>query len=103
MRGPRFTITLTITDNHGFDKWTHAIGCDEALSISERAVDEMKAGVLPNMDGVVRIMKQREVRRELLVMAAERLAGQMADRLEDSEGWHDPSRIEPAKRALRGR
>ena len=98
---PRFTIEMTIRDNYGHEQWRHAIGCDEAMSISERAVDEMKAGFIPNMEATVTLMRKREMRRDLLMMAAEQLAGQMADRLEDSEGWHDPSRLEPAKRALK--
>lgn len=102
MDGPRFTIELTIRDNYGFDRWSHAIGCDEALKISERAVGELKAGFMPSMKATVQLMRTREVRRDLLMMAAEQLAAQMADRLEDSEGWHDPSRVEPAKRALKG-
>src|SRR3990167_5917275 len=97
-RPSRFTIELTIRDNEGGDKWVHAIGCDEALSISYRAVDELKAGFLTSMDSAVQLMKQREMRRVPLMEAARRLAGQMADRLEDSEGWHDPDRIEPARR-----
>ena len=97
---PRFTIELTIHDNHGVDTWSHAIGCDDALAISYRAVDELKAGFLTSMDSAVRLMKTRELRREILLQTACRLAAQMADRLEDSEGWHDPDRIEPARRAL---
>lgn len=101
-REPRFTIELSIHDNHGYESWHHAIGCDEALSISYRDVDDLKLGVLPGgMNNAVQMMKQRQMRRDLLIEAARRLAAQIADRLEDSEGWHDPSRVEPATRALK--
>jgi hypothetical protein len=99
---PRFTIQLTIRDNYNSESWHHAVGCDEALSISWRDVDDLKAGFMPNMEVSVTMMKQRTMRRGLLIEAARRLAAQMADRLEDSEGWHDPSRVEPARQALRG-
>ena len=101
MSKPRFMIELSIRDNYNHDSWHHAIGCDEALSISWRDVDDLKAGFMPNMETAVTMMKQRTLRRDLLREAAVRLAMQVADRLEDSEGWHDSSRIEPARQALR--
>jgi hypothetical protein len=104
---PRFTISITITDNQGYDCYTHAIGCDEALRISHRAVDDLKTGMLrafsvDPMAETVTIMRTREMRRRLLMEAAQQLAGQMADRMEDAEGWHDPERIEPARKAIGG-
>jgi hypothetical protein len=77
-----------------------AIGVDEAMSISSRAVDEIKAGLVP-FEHAVRIMRTREMRRKVLIELAKQLAAQMADRLEDSEGWHDPDRIDPAREALK--
>ena len=102
---PRFTIQMTIRDNYGVDSWHHAIGCDDAMKISNREVDDLKMGPdlgvsLISFDAAVRILKTKELRRDILMMAAKQLAAGLADRLEDSEGWHDPSRIEPAKRAL---
>lgn len=97
---PRFTIELSVRDNLGPDKWTHAIGCDNALSISNRVVDEVKLGLVGSFSDTVQILRQKQMRRDILIRAAEQLAAQMADRLEDSEGWHDPSRVDPAKRAL---
>lgn len=97
---PRFTLTLTLRDGEGFQRpisW--AIGVDQALRISWRAVEEMKIGVAA-MDQAVTLMHTREMRRRLLIQLAKQLASQMADRLEDAEGWHDPDRIEPAREAL---
>lgn len=104
---PRFTISITITDNQGLDRYTHAIGCDLALRISHRAIEDLKAGPhlgisLVGMDETVKMMRTREMRRDLLLEAAVQLAEQMADRMEDAEGWHDSSRIEPARKALGG-
>lgn len=102
MDKPRFTIKLSVIDNYGHESWHHMVGCDQAMSISNRAVDDLKMGFLGSMDATFKIMRTREFRREILIDAARQLAAQMADRLEDAEGWHDPSRVEPARRALKG-
>jgi hypothetical protein len=101
MDKPRFTIRLSVVDNYGHESWHHAAGCDQVMSISSRAVNDLKMGFLGSLDATVKIMRTREFRRDALIEAAKILAAQMADRLEDAEGWHDPSRIEPARRALR--
>lgn len=101
---PRFTIELTIRDNYSMESYHHAIGGGQALRISTRAVEELKAGIgLVGMSEAVQMMKTREMRRDLLLQAATQLAEQMADRMQDAEGWHDTSRIEPARKALGGR
>jgi len=106
---PRFTLTLTLRDGVGFEQpisW--AIGVDHALRISSRAVDELKMGAdlgvmsVP-MDAVVEIVRTKEIRRDIFKNVAIQLAEQMADRMEDGEGWHDPDRIEPARKQLGGR
>lgn len=85
-----------------------AIDVDRALRISSRAIDEMKMGAdlgvsLVSFDDVVTLIRTKEMRRELFKDAAVQLAGQMADRMEDAEGWHDPDRIDPARKQLGGR
>jgi hypothetical protein len=104
---PRFTIEMAIRDNQTGETYHHAVGCDQALRISTRAVEDLKVGsflgaALMPMDAAVTMMKAREMRRDLLFDAAKMLAGQMADRMQDAEGWHDASRIEPARKALGG-
>jgi hypothetical protein len=102
---PRFTLTLTLRDGYGEQQpLSLAIGCDEALRISSRAVDELKIGMgLIPMDHAVTMMRTKEMRRVIFKQAAQQLAGQMSDRMEDAEGWHDPERIEPARKQLGGR
>jgi hypothetical protein len=104
---PRFTIELTIRDNYSGESYHHAVGCDEALRISSRAVEDLKAGAsvgmaLVPMEAAVTMMKTREMRRDILLRTAAMLAGQMADRMQDAEGWHDARRVEPARNALGG-
>lgn len=105
---PRFVIEMSIRDTHGYEPPIHrAIGVDEAMRISSRMVDEMKLGVdlgaALGFNDVVELIRTKELRRDVLKRLAVQLAGQMADRLEDAEGWHDPSRVEPARKELGGR
>ena len=51
---------------------------------------------------VVEEMKARVFRKDLFVRESRRLGAMLAERMEDAEGWHDASRIEPAKESLRG-
>lgn len=108
MSEPRFTLMMSIQDGRREQEPVRmAIGVDEAMRISSRLVDDIKAGpalgvALVDANTVVRAMKERKLRRDVLVSLAKQLANQMADRLEDAEGWHDESRIEPAREALGG-
>lgn len=101
---PRFTLQITLRDNHSFDPpLAMAIDLDpDTLRIAPRAVDEMKAG-FGTFDSTVRLMKVRQYRKDLFIHAAERLGALLAERMEDAEGWHDASRIEPAREQLGGR
>lgn len=104
----RFTLTLTLSDGEGYEQpisW--CVGCDDALRISTRAVDEMKMGAslgvsTMGMDDVVTLIRTKKIRRKRFKEIALQLAGQMADRMEDAEGWHGVDRIEPARTALGG-
>jgi len=51
---------------------------------------------------VVEIMKLREFRKDFFINECVRIGTLLAERMEDAEGWHDVSRIEPAKRELAG-
>lgn len=101
---PRFTLQLTLRDNHySIDgPLCMAIDLDQEVRISPRAVDEMKIGI-GDFDGTVRMMKVREFRKDLFIQAANRLGALLAERMEDAEGWHDASRIEPAREQLGGK
>lgn len=99
----QFTLELSLRPNGIGEQSLHmAIDLDHELRISSRAVDEAKIG-FADFGSVVTMMKTKEFRRRLFVETAMRLAEQMADRMEDAEGWHDPSRIEPARQQLGGK
>jgi len=57
---------------------------------------------LQSFDEVVEIMKVREFRKDFFIRECRRIGALLAERMEDAEGWHDASRIEPAKRELAG-
>jgi hypothetical protein len=100
---------LTLRDNRGFDQPIRmAIDVGNELRVSTRAVSELKMAAdcgisVMDVTAAVEIMRVKKFRRELFVCLAQRLAAQMADRMEDAEGWHDASRIEPARKQLGGR
>jgi hypothetical protein len=100
----RFTLALVLCDREGSGPpISMAIPCDAALRIGWRAVDELKTGLttIP-FDEAVTMMRVKEMRRKIFRQIAERLAMQLADRMEDAEGWHDPDRIGPAREQLGG-
>jgi hypothetical protein len=104
MQDARFTLALVLCDREGSGPpISMAIPCDAALRIGWRAVDELKTGLttIP-FDEAVTMMRVKEMRRKIFVQAAQQLAMQMADRMEDAEGWHDPERIGPAREELGG-
>ncbi len=104
----RFTLQLSLIDNHNFGSVIHmAVDCDQALRVSARAVDEMKLGMdlgvsVVSSDHAITMLRTKEMRRRLFKEISDRLAGKLADRMEDAEGWHDPDRIEPAREELGG-
>lgn len=98
-----FTLTLTLRDKRGYEQPLHmAVDLDDEVRISSRAVDEMKVGI-GTFDGTIRLMKTREFRKSLFIQMATRLGALLAERMEDAEGWHDASRVEPARKQLGGR
>lgn len=106
---PAFTLELSLRDNRGFDQPIRmAIDVDNELRVSTRAVSDLKMAAdfrMSIVDGTaaVEIMRIKELRRDLFVQLAERLVAQMVDRMEDAEGWHDASRVTPARKQLGGR
>ncbi len=51
---------------------------------------------------VAEVMRRKQYRKDLFIRACKQLGSLLAERMEDAEGWHDASRIEPAKKQLRG-
>lgn len=103
---PRFSLRLTLYDRFG-QPLSMEVGLDKEVRISTRVVGEMKMAAecgigMLTMDDALTVMKTKELRKDLFVAAAQQLARQMAERMEDAEGWHDASRIDPARKQLGG-
>lgn len=105
----KLTFELRLVDEYGT---VHGVACRElpreAAYIGNRAVEETRMGLGPlspgePLGGMVKMMKAREFRRELLVDAAKGAAHQLSDFLSDREGWHGLDRQESAERYLKGR
>jgi hypothetical protein len=58
---------------------------------SSRTVDDMRIGAVDFTEAVV-VMKRKPIRREQLRAMAAQLAEQIADSIEDAEGWHGEDR-----------
>lgn len=103
---PRFSLTLILRDSQGLDRH-RALDLaldDEIIGVSARFLQEVRLGVSGASFGdVVEVIKRKEIRKRLFIAAASQLAAQMAERMEDAEGWHDPDRVEPARKQLGGR
>ncbi len=97
----RFTLVMMLRDNLAFEPpIAMAVDVDHEVKISTRAVDEMKIGV-GDFNNAVRLMRMREFRKDLFIRTSAQLGTQLAERMEDAEGWHDADRIEPAREALK--
>lgn len=74
----------------------------DAAYIGNRAVDELRAGVMwSGMDTAVQMMRVREFRKEMLEHAAAMAGVQLAEFLEDREGWHGLDRADSAESRLK--
>lgn len=58
---------------------------------------------LDGLEGCVRKLRIRELRHDILKQNCLLLGEKLAQTMQDAEGWHDASRIEPSKRLLQGK
>ena len=99
----RFTLEMALRDNMTGETLRMAVNVDQECRISVRAVQELKTGFLFDMTAAVEMMRRKEYRKTLFQHAAAQLGARLAERMEDAEGWHDTSRIDPARKELGGR
>lgn len=98
------TLTLTFDPGYGRQKLSMCLPLGEDIAAEiERLQPPRKAAVAflgMSLDDVVSVLRRKEFRKDLFLGEATRLGALLAERMEDAEGWHDASRIEPAKREL---
>ena len=103
MRRPELLLT--------FDDGTMSGGVTMAITLSDYVASLMHIEPPPpfpvggkrGFDRVVEVLRRKQYRRDLFVKECERLGELLSERMEDAEGWHDASRVEPAKAQLRER
>lgn len=104
MSEPNWTLRLVLEGPFGERYQT-------AMVVDAFAVRDELVGIEPpspfdlgnmSMDQVVTQMRKREIRHDILARGCDRLGRKLAQEMQDAEGWHDASRIEPAKRRLSG-
>lgn len=66
----------------------------------QRVVSLRDMGPWEKFEQVVEVMRTKHLRKETFIAEATRLGTLLAERMEDAEGWHDESRIAPAKAQL---
>jgi len=104
----KLTFELRLVDESGR---VHGAVCHEvprdAAFIGSRAVEEARMGWTPTspgdtpLVGMVKMMKAREFRRDLLQDVAKQAAARLADFLADREGWHGLDRQEATERHIK--
>ena len=98
-------LRLTFDNGEFGEIYTMVIPLDEHVARNCQYVEPLSDRVpLPGMDTmeeVVAVLRAREFRKDLFKAQATNLGALLAERMEDAEGWHDTSRIEPAKQELK--
>jgi hypothetical protein len=97
----KWTLKLELRNNFG-ERYSVAVELDRECVFSGMTPmtrESIDLGISPfGFDDVVKMMKRREFRRDLLAKAAEQLSGQMGDFMEDKEGWHGRERADAAEK-----
>lgn len=76
----------------------------EAAYRGDRIGGEMRMGVgAASFEDAVKVLKVREFRKRLLIDTAKQAGAQLAEFLEDREGWHGLDRQEGVERSLKRR
>lgn len=109
MNEPRFTLEVKLRSPDGRTLYAMAVNLEpDECSDMERIVGDMRLsrefddGSVGGLDEVVRTMRRREFRRDALVNKARLLGMQLADLMEDKDGWHGADRQESAKSFIEG-
>ena len=110
MSRPQAKLTLTFDTGYG-ESYQIVMPVDDTVARDFQSINPPIKHSVPFLPGavpldsfeqVVDVMRRREFRKDTFTHEARRLGTLLAERMEDAEGWHDTSRIEPAKEQLRG-
>ena len=90
-RGEEFTIAISLDE---------CTASDLMIPVAEKRPISF-AGNGRRLDRVVEVLRRKQFRKDLFIAECRRLGTLLAERMEDAEGWHDESRVEPAKSQLK--
>ena len=97
------SLRLTFEDGRG-EEFTMAISLDECtasdLMTPKPRPRPVFGGSVP-MKAAIEVLRQKKYRKDMLIAECKRLGTLLAERMEDAEGWHDESRVEPARAQLK--
>lgn len=103
MREAELRLTLN-TGGVGHETFTIAIGLHPGVVSDLMALPSPRpivaAGGVP-MRAAIEVLRQKKYRKDLFISECKRLGTLLAERMEDAEGWHDESRVEPARAQLK--
>ena len=91
-------LEMSLVGSYG-ERFTMRVGLDEQTARECYRLPPPVPGLM-SFDETVTCLKMREFRKTLFIAEAHRLGTLLAERMEDAEGWHDASRVEPAKQEL---
>lgn len=95
---PQWCLEMSMIGPYG-ERYTQRVALDHRTASDIQKIDP-PVTVINSFDDAVNFIKRREYRKDLFTHAATQLGTQLAERMEDAEGWHGMSRQEPAKAAL---
>lgn len=102
----RATMTLSFDPDNGSPPLRMTLPISEMTAADlERLKSLPRDAIGAMLDGrtfeqAVETLRSKMFRKDLFVDVATSLGRLLAERMEDAEGWHDESRIEPAKAQL---
>ena len=102
MQEAELRLTLD-TGGVGHETFTIAIGLHPGVASDLMALDSTPrpiGGSVP-MEAAIKVLRRKQFRKDLFIAECLRLGALLAERMEDAEGWHDESRVEPAKAQLK--
>lgn len=105
MSEPKASLRLTFESGRG-ESYTMMISLDESVASDIERVPPLPERGPPGVgmntfEEAVEVLQTRQFRKDLFIAQAHNLGALLAERMEDAEGWHDQSRVEPAKAQLR--
>jgi hypothetical protein len=102
-----FTLQIRLVDPFGKTLYVRATELPiEVCSDMEHAVGLMRlshdlgVGSWGGLEETITLMRRRQFRRDEFIRYARRMGAQMADFMEDKEGWHGRDRAESAHEYL---